>query len=539
MKKFYLIILGFIAMLAVNGQPMTGVWTKLANVDFPWFTSNNNVRSIAYNKVTDHVLASDWNNNIYILDAADGTQLGTLSRTGIGTEAYKHLRIRIADDGAIFGISLALSGSAPNNVSKVYRWANEAANPTLAAQFQVDARTGDALGISGSGTNTILYASGAGTKDNNVLIYMLTTPNGIQFVPESVITIASTNQQWANRTVDPVTNSRTSDLWIKTSVGVARRITVGENVGGVRTGTVAGTTPADIPVGGFSAIKHFVTANGKKFLAFAASANATPENPQAAFMRVYDVSDEANVKLYGIDSLYDDPKTAMANVNGTGDIGVKEEANGEFTIFWLSTNNGIKATKTGLELLPVSLSQFNASMRDQGAMLSWTTTSENNNSGFHIEKSTNGTDFASIGFVASKATGGNSNQAIQYEFNDNKLGEGKSYYRLKQEDKDGKSKLSSVRWVEKGFANKFGARLRNNPVLNNLNLSVNSIAPANVQIVLTNATGARLQTTTHSVSAGENNIVIAASHLPKGIYYIMVGNNTDPSQKTTLKMIKN
>lgn len=537
MKKIYLIVLGFIAMLAVNGQPMTGVWTKLANVDFPWFTSNNNVRSIAYNKVTDHVLASDMNNNVYILNAANGEQLGTLSRTGLGVEGFKHIRLRVADDGAIFGISLQLNA---NGICIVYRWANEVANPTIAAQFQVALRTGDALGISGSGANTIIYASGASTLNNNVLIYMLTTPNGTQFVSESVITIPSGNQQWANRTVEPVTNSRTSDLWLKTSSGVARRVTVGDNVGGVRTGTLAGTTPDDIPVGGFSALKHFVTSNGKKFLAFAASANATPANPQAAFMRIYDVSDESNVKLYGIDSLYDDPaNSVLSNGNGTGDIGVKEEANGEFTIFWMCTNNGIKATKTGLELLPVSLAQFNASMRDQGAMLSWTTTSENNNSGFHIEKSVNGTDFASIGFVASKATGGNSNQAIQYEFNDNKLGEGKSYYRLKQEDKDGKSKLSAVRWVEKGFSNKFGARLRNNPVLNNLNLSVNSIAPANVQIVLTNATGARLQTTTHSVSAGENNIVIAASHLPKGIYYIMVGNNTDPSQKTTLKMIKN
>jgi hypothetical protein len=450
----------------------------------------------------------------------------------------------VTSDGVIYAASLATGAGQWT----IYRWATQASNPTLAASIAVTERTGDAFSISGSGTNTILYGSGAGNAGGvagSINIYMLNTFNGLNFFQESKINVVTSGgvSQWANRAIDPVTNSLTSDLWITAGGGPARRITVGPRSGDVRVGTAVFAIADGVGNGqasvGYGGMRHLTTPNNKKFLIFAGGNNSNAGTRMTTLL----VTDEENVTTYGKDSLYrgEDPSSVsyVTNANGTGDAAYKQEANGEYTVFYLSTNNGIQATKTGLEILPVNLSLFNASLRQQGALLNWTTTTENNNSGFQIEKSVNGTDFASIGFVASLANGGNSNQALQYEFADNKLGEGISYYRLKQIDKDGKSTLSAVRHVQRAFSSSFSARVRNNPVMNELNLNVNSDAPGSVQIVLTNASGVRILNTVSTINAGENNIILSATNLPKGVYYVTVGETTGKNQKTTLKILKN
>jgi len=81
----------------------------------------------------------------------------------------------------------------PQAPGPFYRWANQAANPTLIA-VDITERIGDAFSISGTGSNTILYGSGAGNAGgvaDSINIYMLSTVNGITFTLESKIVVTT------------------------------------------------------------------------------------------------------------------------------------------------------------------------------------------------------------------------------------------------------------------------------------------------------------------------------------------------------------
>ncbi|AII53064.1 reprolysin-like metallopeptidase [Hymenobacter sp. APR13] len=95
--------------------------------------------------------------------------------------------------------------------------------------------------------------------------------------------------------------------------------------------------------------------------------------------------------------------------------------------------------------LPVVLSSFTAEARANAAELAWTTASEQNNRGFAVEASANGTDFRQIGWVAGR---GSSAAPTAYRFADPRLpsyGSSTVYYRLRQTDLDGTETLSPVR----------------------------------------------------------------------------------------------
>ena len=102
--------------------------------------------------------------------------------------------------------------------------------------------------------------------------------------------------------------------------------------------------------------------------------------------------------------------------------------------------------------LPVTLRSFTAKPTpDNKVSLGWVTSSEVSNKGFRIERlagNENG-KFDQIGFVASNAKNGNSQNTLAYNFIDAapKVGAA-SYYRLVQEDLDGKLNYTEVRMVK-------------------------------------------------------------------------------------------
>ena len=86
--------------------------------------------------------------------------------------------------------------------------------------------------------------------------------------------------------------------------------------------------------------------------------------------------------------------------------------------------------------LPVEVVNFNGYQQDNTIILTWTTMSETNNDYFEILRSTDGINFATIGFIDGN---GNSNNSINYQFTDNAPEHGFLYYQLKQVDIDGVS----------------------------------------------------------------------------------------------------
>ncbi len=102
--------------------------------------------------------------------------------------------------------------------------------------------------------------------------------------------------------------------------------------------------------------------------------------------------------------------------------------------------------------LPVTLTSFTAKPTSTNTVaLNWVTSSEIVNKGFRIERQAGGVNgkFESIGFVNSKAVGGNSQNALNYNFIDASPRNGATtYYRLAQENLDGKITFSEVRVVK-------------------------------------------------------------------------------------------
>lgn len=82
--------------------------------------------------------------------------------------------------------------------------------------------------------------------------------------------------------------------------------------------------------------------------------------------------------------------------------------------------------------LPVTISEFNASVNKNNVKLSWKTEMELNNSGFDIERKTNGeSNWKKIGFVQGYGT---TNEPKNYSYEDKKVQTGIYRYRLKQND---------------------------------------------------------------------------------------------------------
>ena len=102
--------------------------------------------------------------------------------------------------------------------------------------------------------------------------------------------------------------------------------------------------------------------------------------------------------------------------------------------------------------LPVTLIKFSVKpTTDKKVLLSWTTTTESINKGFRIERQSSniGNKFEQIGYLSSKAFAGNSQYELNYSFiDDSPKTENTSYYRLVQEDLDGRTTYSEVRIVK-------------------------------------------------------------------------------------------
>ncbi|NVO01300.1 MAG: hypothetical protein HXX09_01225 [Bacteroidetes bacterium] len=97
--------------------------------------------------------------------------------------------------------------------------------------------------------------------------------------------------------------------------------------------------------------------------------------------------------------------------------------------------------------LPISLSKFTANCFEKGVDVNWTTASETNNNYFTIERSTDANSWEIIETINGA---GNSNHPINYLFTDRNSVNGKSYYRLKQTDFDGKFTYSTAAAVDCG-----------------------------------------------------------------------------------------
>ena len=167
-----------------------------------------------------------------------------------------------------------------------------------------------------------------------------------------------------------------------------------------------------------------------------------------------------------------------------------------------------------LAAVAVNLKDFNAVKTKAGASLSWTTVTEQDNTGFEIERQV-GNNFEPVGFVPSKAPGGNSNAELHYSFIDPIMANNKwIYYRLKQTDIQGRIHYSEAKKV---FFERSGDgfMILPNPTFNN---KTNIVVPAEmskVDVILSDMQGRTVRNITGSSA---KNIVL--TDLKPGFYIV-------------------
>ena len=162
-------------------------------------------------------------------------------------------------------------------------------------------------------------------------------------------------------------------------------------------------------------------------------------------------------------------------------------------------------------------------------IVSWATSLEINSRGFAIERSTNGTNFESIGWVNGK---GNSSTQSNYNFNDNFVQPNIIYYyRLRQLDADGRETISSVRQVR---INKAAITVTVSPVpaRDMMNVYING-SNQNATISIVNAQG-QLVKTWGNVNASATVYPLNVASLPAGVYVL---NIILPEEKIVKKVM--
>lgn len=168
--------------------------------------------------------------------------------------------------------------------------------------------------------------------------------------------------------------------------------------------------------------------------------------------------------------------------------------------------------------LAVSLLDFKATAQNKTVLLQWQVASEQDLSGFAIERGADGNNFNSIGFVRSL---GNSNLKVNYSIIDRDPLQGVNFYRLKMIDADGTFRYSKIVSVNMSAISTL--RLSPNPAKNILFVRSGKNEAATVQI--TDAVGRTLRTLKVTLK-GDAPTPININDLPAGIYNIQLHTKT-------------
>jgi hypothetical protein len=177
--------------------------------------------------------------------------------------------------------------------------------------------------------------------------------------------------------------------------------------------------------------------------------------------------------------------------------------------------------------LPVSLLSFSGYKDGIRNQLRWVTSSEINNRGFQVERSSDGQSYQSIGFVNSLAIGGNSQTPLKYSFSDAQPTGVKQYYRLKQTDIDGRNTLSNILLIQGEKPTAFEiASVFPNPTRGQITMLLSAPTNETVNIRVMDLAGRILETRQVNVLTGNNSIPFDLSKQAKGQYLIQVGEKT-------------
>ncbi|CAN5575047.1 hypothetical protein BH11BAC1_BH11BAC1_07680 [soil metagenome] len=169
--------------------------------------------------------------------------------------------------------------------------------------------------------------------------------------------------------------------------------------------------------------------------------------------------------------------------------------------------------------LPVELLNFSGEPAGNFNILDWTTASEINSDYFTIERSRDGNDFEIVG--TSKAAG-NSVSVLHYQLEDQHPFYGKTFYRLRQTDFDGRFSFSAIIAISNSFEKISISNLHPNPTTGAFEFDFYNEQNTSICIAVADVLGRELRREVLSVEKGTNHFNATLDDLPAGVYHIIL-----------------
>ncbi|MFT3907912.1 MAG: T9SS type A sorting domain-containing protein [Ferruginibacter sp.] len=213
--------------------------------------------------------------------------------------------------------------------------------------------------------------------------------------------------------------------------------------------------------------------------------------------------------------------------SNSGDVGMNHGAFGTEDI-WL--------VKLIPNVMPVTLTGFDADVKSKYVLCTWQTKQEQNSSHFIVERSDDAVHFISLGKVAAK---GNGVTANDYDFVDKNAFLTQReylYYRLKMVDLDGSFKHSNT--ISVHLENPLSISIYPTPAIDYLNILFYSKMPVQANLAIYDKTGKKVYHEVIFTVAGTNTKKINIASLSPGSYSLILTGKTNNYASGFIKVNK-
>ena len=173
--------------------------------------------------------------------------------------------------------------------------------------------------------------------------------------------------------------------------------------------------------------------------------------------------------------------------------------------------------------LPITLTDFTVTPKDNDALLQWSTQQEINSKSFTIQRSDDGQKFEDIGSVEAAGT---TSSVSKYSFTDEGImnsGKPIVFYRLNARDKDGKSAFTNIISLRIKGNTQWSVRLLSNPVKDNVSLLLSNIT-GKLQLSIRDISGRIIYSASMQNVSGQISLPVV---LQKGMYLLDAESNNE------------
>lgn len=183
--------------------------------------------------------------------------------------------------------------------------------------------------------------------------------------------------------------------------------------------------------------------------------------------------------------------------------------------------------------LPIELISFEGEAQANGNALKWLTATEIDNDYFTLEKSIDGVSFEAI---HTEKGAGTTSTPQAYEYLDEQVSSGISYYRLSQTDFDGSTSIAGIISIERTqLENIVLNNLHPMPINNLLNIEISAQSNEQINIQIYNMAAQILISELQQIQEGINTFGINTTDLAEGIYLLEIESSGQLIQEKIIK----